>query len=300
MPNGYLEPFNSLNRVKIVKGRVYDAVELLSSDTIIHNSEGYERWSRDFILFLNTLLCSTKEERLYRPDWNEKHWDFWASRKVIVLGGGITAGPCGDILKRLLSQAKCAQDREFIFPKESATLPMLGAVLATPGVINGKILGLDYGHSGVKSALFTIKDREVITKEDFPVIRVNRNFSMTDTTDHYMDEKQLDNLFYGSLENQLQQAGREVDGVAISIANYIQDGVVVPRGMYGYLGKDLLLRVYKILDSHGISQKHFVIQHDGTAAANCFSNYDKCGVLIMGSAIGGGFPYKKLALCTKM
>lgn len=300
MPNGYLEPFNSLNRIKMKQDRIYDAVELLSSDTIKRDPEDYERWSRDFIQFLNILLCSTEDDRVLRDDWGDEHWEFWSSRKVIVLGGGITAGPCGEILKRLLPKAICSKKRAFIIPKESSSLPMLGAVLATPGITNGRILGLDYGHSGVKSGLFTVHNSEVVNKKEYPVISVEREFSMTNTTNHYMEKNLLDDLFYGSLERLLEHNDCKIDGVAISIANYIQNGIVVPRGMYGYLGSDLLERIYSILGRFSIDRQNFVILHDGTAAANCFSDYEDCGVLILGSAIGGGFPYKKLALSTKL
>ncbi len=325
MPHGYLEPFNSLNRLN-------NSVNALSSDIFIEFTEEnrcdlivpedlskdkyffylnslayndatprgdlareiFNRWILSLSNFLKLLLQANSEERLAHRDWEKEHWDFWKSRETIVLGGGLTMGYLGKKIVSNIAPYLIEINKNVIIPRWRYELPIIGAVLNVPGVVNGWILGIDFGHSSIKSQIFRVVNGWVVSSRDLLVSKVERNFLMMDNN-FSCDKKEFSTFFYTSLHSICRKAIKleKISGLGISIANYIQNGFVVNRGLYGNLDGHMTNKIKNIMDLYSINRKNFSIQHDGTAAANCYFYSRKPAVIIFGSAIGGGFPYEE-------
>lgn len=344
MPNGYLETFNSLNRLVLGETTFLNsshpgspqAVSLLSADVLtdrieaqkdklgipasLHRSfyalytgrlaaesgsresalarEILKEWVEHVICFFDVLLQGRRINREARAEWGREHWEFWKSRKTIIIGGGLSMGYMGTLLKRYVEPVLYKLGKNLLLPAVRNSLPMIGAVLAVPGVEEGNILGFDFGHTSVKSALFQVREGLLVSSENRPSVIVKRDFHMAGN-DFSVNPEELRNFFYRVIQEILisEKQFRRVDGVGISIANYVQDGRVVDRGMYGNLayidkpgGADIFTPVSAILKKHNIPPDSLSILHDGTAAANCFFYEKDPAVILFGSAIGGGFP----------
>lgn len=342
MPRGYLETYNSLNR--LVMGEKPDSpqsVELLSSDVLTDTIETYkdelqipddmhrsgygafvsalaesdrtergdrarlilDQWVDNAVRFFDILLTGRAVHRDLRKGWEDIHWQWWKNRKTIVIGGGLTKGYSGRELEKKLEHFLRSTGRKLIMPEHRGDLPILGALIAVPSVTEGQILGMDYGHTGVKRAIFMVEEGRVKKMIPLPYVPVERTFHMTGS-DFSIDPLYLRDFTFGVLDSSLELAFQkgEVKGVGISMANYIQAGSVVPRGMYGHLKKEgddgcyIQGEIEDVLKSRGVNPVALSLLHDGTAAANCYFGENDPAVVIFGSAIGGGFPYSRPSL----
>ncbi|MDF1569711.1 MAG: hypothetical protein P1P77_16965, partial [Spirochaetaceae bacterium] len=222
--------------------------------------------------------------------------------------GGLSLGYFGYAIKAALCRDHAEGRREFIFPRRRAILPMAGAALMVGSdrdvSDDGGIVALDFGHSSVKSGLFTRSANQLVDYIPLGQTPTPRNFSMLDGIWHAENES-LRAFFFGRIHSAVQEAELRdgpLVGLGISIANYVQNGRVVPRGLYGFLkrdnadedsdiGADIGSEIAGLARRIGLGEEDYSFMHDGTAAAVPYAGLPgRTAVIVLGSAIGGGFP----------
>jgi hypothetical protein len=249
---------------------------------------------------LLTLKRGDAVNREARPDWDASYWDHWHSIRLVLFGGGlisgyylrlaITPGIVIALLRIIGPQAMKELNLRVNIAGNAGSLPLIGAAChlsmeAGCGVV------LDFGGSFVKRALIFYEQDDTMHDRSLPSIPVQ-----------WTEEGQTENLFRFMADviadtwRQAYNAGRMPSRlIPVSIAAYIRDGQPLERqgGIYA------ALRLLSANTEHSLSEAvskrlgsavQIRLLHDGTAAASSYAGSEQTAVMMLGTAIGIGFP----------
>lgn len=255
-------------------------------------------------LILLTLKQGLPENRAVRDDWSDKHWDYWANIKDVILTGGLVSGLLG---KRFKEQIHYVFDLAGVKPynfslyENSSHIGAMGCSRIIKE--NDKTFAvLDLGQTNIKRCIIRKRGGEIAsitTLNTLPSMNMDLTFGNTqDNYDKAMElHRYLLNVISDSCKN-LELSDLEQGEVIISIANYVIGGELNPnRG--GYAKLHLLADDYADLLSHELSSRmhrpyRVRLIHDGTANALNFAGKEDAVCLSVGTAFGVGFPQIKL------
>ncbi|MGN6700547.1 MAG: hypothetical protein ACTHMR_20525 [Thermomicrobiales bacterium] len=236
-----------------------------------------------------------------RPDWDDSYWAHWASVTTVVLGGGMLSGWLGPPVvahaARTLRQAgmtDCAV-RRAAWP---ALLPLVGAARTVPPACRS-MLTFDFGQRCVKRACATYTDgtlTELRLSPYLPVRDITAAIGADPTSAQVagLGEELVSTL--AATWQLAQAAGRQPDPVCtVSIASYVRDGQPLPRqgGPYAALHRlspnlaDWLAGRLSVALGRPFAVR---LLHDGTAAAHPQAGAAHAAVIMLGTALGVGFP----------
>ncbi len=236
-----------------------------------------------------------------RPDWTDGDWERWAAIRWVWLGGGLAQGSLGALI---VEHARaCLQElhgREAIrlacspFPQEMA---LLGAARYLPAGGRGALV-LDCGHTLVKRAFVTLENGQLAGERHFSPILVPLTHLGNPTPQPGPERgRQVLNLVVEAIARTWAEAKAEGLGpgpeVMLSVAAYVEDGRLLGNGLYANISA--LERDTRPLLSAAASQRigkavrvHPI--HDGTAAAALHAGTPEAAVILVGTALGVGFP----------
>ncbi len=251
-------------------------------------------------LILLTLRTGLKENRFVRDDWDERHWQYWADVKNLILTGGLASGLLG---KRFKERIHYVFDVAGVKPY-NITLFENSSHVGTMGctkLIKDKdkaFAVLDFGQTNIKRCLVRKRGGEVssITTLD-TVPSVNMDLTFSDTRENYDRALELHRYLLNVICDtckDIELSKEETGEVIISIANYVVGGEL-NRRRGGYAKLHLLCDDYASLLSHELSSRmhrpyRVRLVHDGTAIALNFSGSEDTVCMSIGTAFGVGFP----------
>ncbi len=280
---------------------------ILSDDVLKHRIATIlsTKYGNRLGLILLTLRTGLKENRAVRDDWDDRHWQYWADVKNLILTGGLASGLLG---KRFKEQIQYVFDVAGIKPYNISLFENsshVGAMGCTK-LIEEKdkaFAVLDFGQTNIKRCLIRKRDGEVssITTLD-TVPSLNMDLTFSDTRENYDRALELHRYLLNVICDTCKDvdlAKEETGEVIISIANYVVGGEL-NRRRGGYAKLHLLCDDYASLLSHELSSRmhrpyRVRLVHDGTAIALNFSGCEDSVCMSIGTAFGVGFPDIKLS-----
>jgi hypothetical protein len=256
---------------------------------------------RDLGYVLLVLKRGDAINRAARPEWDVGHWARWGAVRRAWLGGGLLSGGMG---RPVVQQARRVLGRGG-FPdlylrvaSRPAELPLLGAArhLAQQ---DGVAAVLDMGGSRVKRARVVLQAGRVTALRRMPDLASPWSDPEREDGDAEQRAIQLVARMAAIIAGTWQKLQRRGDlpaaTIPVSVAAYVRDGHPVPAqgGLYiqvlpavKNLENALSRRVSEALDR----PLRVKLLHDGTAAANVYSGQPRAAVIMMGTALGIGFP----------
>lgn len=249
------------------------------------------------LIFL-TLKKGEKENRDYRQDWEDKHWDYWSKVQKVILAGGLASGILGKRIKDWVEHIfMLANEKpyEIILPKTTSNAALVGcsSYIKESNSVN---LVFDLGQSYIKRGIAFIKDGSLQDLENLskvPSKHVDweeQDEAIERSEGYKLHEYLVNTIYHTYLEADKGPIGSEI---VISIANYVNNGVLLDnRG--GYAKLTYLADNYEKYLAEAISKKlnrdmQVKLVHDGTAVAAAFREYGDAVCISLGTAFGVGF-----------
>jgi hypothetical protein len=257
-----------------------------------------ETFGRRLGYVLLTLKRGDRASRDARPDWSSLHWSRWAATERVWLGGGLVGGNLGSYVARHAGEVvREGGIRHFGVRTSShgAALPLVGAARYVPPGTGSAVI-LDFGSTAVKRARAILKNDEITEIHRLPSRPAWR--PLVDAPESAAGET-AENLIH-DMTKQIAETWRTAHmidsstakAIPVSVAAYVKDGHPL-TGAYGTashitgsLEAELGLRVSTEL---GTSIRIRLL-HDGTAAAAAYAGQENAAVIMMGTALGVGFP----------
>lgn len=259
-----------------------------SSDS--HIREAAQKIEKQFAHNLHHVLLTLKRgDRINRQagtDWDDSYWDHWRDIQRIWLGGGLMSGHLGrqivDDLRRDFQTGYAVS----LDPHGDA-LPMVGAARCVPPGYPSALV-FDFGGSFVKCSR-AIYERGALTElyrlESIPTPPLTEG-----------QPQALFDFFVSTIVNTWEQAGGSFAPIIpISLAAYVRDGQPLERqgGLYASL-RHVADNVQQAL-SEAVSERlgkktSAMLLHDGTSAALTYAGSPQTAVIMIGTAMGVGFP----------
>ena len=314
---------NSLNRLRLEAAALPDAVrgktgyELLSTTALealiqSYTSETavfYEQVARKanwaieiartlgdrlgWLLFV--LIHNDRYTWQANPEKPPAYWTYWSGVRSVYLGGGLVRGQAGEIIA---AQAQATLHRFANDPDSRVTqaaypqyLPLLGAARIVQAGQRASVL--DFGGSSVKRAIAHY------TNHAFSRLQI-REALPSDFPTRADDAR----LIFERMVDILVQAYAEADSpmIPVSIAAYVNERgqpALAQGGIYMQLAQ--LTTDVPTAFSQAVSERlgtpvEVKLVHDGTAAALYYAPIDHAAVIMMGTALGSGYPVGRTAL----
>lgn len=229
---------------------------------------------------LAILVRGDTESREARPEWDETYWQHWSSIKRVYLGGGLAWPEVCAAASEVLRHAGADVDID-LAPFPSAR-PLIGAARLLPMPVERAVV-MDFGQTWTKSALAIYENGELTRLERPEPIPASR-LSGTD----YIA------WMAGVIATTLPP-GVATTGICVSSylderqhpAVYASGGRFAPiqgrvENLRLWLSEEVSRRVGRSCD--------ISLFHDATAAAIGLSPHQHAAVVMLGTALGVGFP----------
>lgn len=319
---------NSLNRLRLeaeslplpanVRGKAaYELLSSLALDGLIQLHTGdvaafYEQaalgaeWAVELAQTLGTRLgtllavLARNDTRTHKanPDKPAAYWAHWAGIRAVCIGGGMARGRVGAIIaaqaQATVRSLADAPGYQVVQAEHPQYLPLLGAARTVQACNRASIL--DFGGSYVKRAIAHYSSGWLS--------RLQLRASLP--TDLPADDDDA-RLMFERMVDIMAQSYAEVDSptMPISIAAYV-DQCGQPRlsqsGIYMRLAR--LTPDVPAAFSQAISERlrtpvEVRLLHDGTAAALAYAPLEQAAVIMLGTALGSGYPVARPGLALR-
>lgn len=238
-----------------------------------------------------------------REDWTKKHWDYWGQVKNIIFTGGLCNGDLGKRLKyyieKVFAEANTSKYNIEI-AQEPSLVSMIGAARHLPKKCS-KGLVFDFGQTLVKRGFAKYQDKnlkEIYQFSSLTAKHVEARKFASEKQEKIAAEKLKDYIIsvIKRTWDEVEKKGFEpCTTISISIANNLVDGKFFGGG-YGKLRlikNDVQQLIATELSDLIGEEIEILFIHDGTAAADAFSEKEDSVMLTFGTAIGVGFPVAK-------
>jgi hypothetical protein len=256
------------------------------------------RIGRNLGYVLLTLKRGDSVNRATRGEWDDSYWEHWAGIKQVWLGGGMVSGRLGLIVR----EHALTVMREGDFPDYTirlspyaAALPLVGAARYAPTTCQTAVV-FDFGSTLIKRAYASYRDG-ALTELCCPSPHLT-GWEQIERSSNDPAERatQLLDRMVAVFATTWRSAGRSLAGpILASVAAYVQDGhpMLAQGGAYyqlqhvtDHLQTTLAQRVSDRLGE----PVDVLLLHDGTAAATAYAGMENTAVVMLGTALGIGFP----------
>jgi hypothetical protein len=253
-------------------------------------------------LLLTLLKRGDPASRAARPDWQEAHWVFWRSRRVIWLGGGLLAGALGPIAAAAAEHALHAAglvEMRVRCAAQAAHLPLWGVARSAPAEATAMAV-FDFGQTRVKRGLARYAGGRLLGLAPLPALDSGcghvRRFAYFPGAAARQAERMV--AIMAATWREARDAGWPLgDSVGVSAATYLVDGHPPPGyGVLSCYGRLQLLSpnvradLGRRLRAALGRPLRLRLEHDGAAAALALAGERKAAVILLGTALGVGFP----------
>lgn len=240
---------------------------------------------------LLVLRQALTEQRADRPGWDADFWQYWSSISTIRLGGGLVSGAGGlhvaEAARALLLRA--GESVDVAVADHPAYLPLIGLARSVVDDVETAHV-YDFGGTRVKRARAFYAGQALVRLEVEPPLTLNWSGLP-------LEPAARGAAVMAHLVDMI--AIKTAPSVAISIAAYVHEGqpLLSQSGIYHHMAH-ISTNVARDL-SEKISERwqqsvHIPLLHDGTAAACALSGGAAEAVIMMGTALGVGFPQAQI------
>jgi len=258
------------------------------------------RLGRNLGYILITLHRGDVANRAARPDWGAREWDLWAQIHPIWVGGGLTRGLFGAQLvtaaRELLAELGYADQIRLARAAYGGTVALVGAARYLPAVITTGLC-FDFGQTLIKQGIVRV-DRGTLTQlhtlAPFPVPWDWENYHDTGQAIPAVDVLDFSvTVLVEALAAARAQGHTPGPDIMVSCASYIHQGRLMGNGLYARM-QTLADNVGALIAEHLMERTgrawrvHLI--HDGAAAASVYAGAQEAAVIVIGTALGVGFP----------
>ena len=228
-----------------------------------------------------------------RPDWEPRHWAYFAAREQVFLGGGLLAGPLGEAVVASAVAAVEAQPVPLIVRRaaQPAALPLLGLARGAPAG-HRQLLLFDFGHSSLKRGVAHFDDQSRLAGLTL------LSHQELNLLGHELSPTRLLALLVTRLVESWQEsealglAPAPVWGVALA-AHLLAGGEIELGQVSGYGRLRQLGRYLPVLLAEAVSARlgrpvTCFCLNDAVAAASFYAGHTATLVLTLGTGIGTG------------
>ncbi len=235
--------------------------------------------------------------RAARREWDDSYWNHWHGVRQVWLGGGLVSGRLGPHIAQhaeaVLKETGVSDYTVQVSPHTLA-LPLVGAARYAPTACP-TVLVFDLGHTMIKCARAIYEHDELRTLHRLPSCPT-RWAEIGQTSE---DPTQQATRFLRHIVSIITTAWHRAkmppsSPILAGVAAYVQNGhPITARGAYGQLRhithnlqSELAQRIRAQLEA----AVDVMLIHDGTAAAAAYAGMENTAVIMMGTALGIGFP----------
>jgi len=261
------------------------------------------RLGRNLAYILLTLHRGDEINRAARADWGPGEWEHWSRIRRIWLGGGVISGDLGEEIvahaNATLRETNCGTDLTVARAPRPRNMALLGAARYLPpqNVPEWHALCMDFGQTSAKCAVATVVQGTLRRLLWFPSVPVSWQWRNDPTAGRDIDGRDVLDFAARAVAGGVGRAqARGLDvvaDVAISIAAYTDGGRLLGNGIYARMSRlatDIRpMLAARVRDLGGGLRRHYIV-HDGTAAAALHAGMPHSAVIVVGTALGVGFP----------
>ncbi len=239
--------------------------------------------------------------RAARSEWDDSYWNHWAKIKRIWLGGGLVSGRLGPVIQQhvaaIIEEAGIDNYTAKISPYTSA-LPLVGAARYAPSNCKTALV-FDFGNTMIKRALAVYKNNQLTKLRPLPSYPICWPKIEPASNDPAQQAARLFSHLVSLIIDAWHKARKvgllSSSPIIASMGAYIRDGhpSAAQGGGYTQLRRitnnlqiELAQRVSTLLNE----AIEVLLIHDGTAAATSYAGEKNTAVIMMGTALGVGFP----------
>lgn len=239
--------------------------------------------------------------RAARPDWDESYWAHWAAIRAISLGGGVVSGHLGPRLVAHAARTMLAAgmaDCELRVAPWPALLPLIGAARSVPPGGQAALV-FDFGQSFVKRAVARYDGEALAGLRLLPPVPSRWTTPAPDTVLAPEQVERLGEHLVAVMAATWREAGDDAPALTpvlgVSIASYVRDGQPLPRqggphAALHTLAPNLARWLAGRLGARLGRAVELLLIHDGTAAGRAIAGGEEAAVIMLGTALGSGFP----------
>jgi hypothetical protein len=273
---------------------------LVSEDRVVRDAaEGLGRCiGRNMGYILLTLKRGDPVNRAARAEWDDSYWEHWSRIKQVWLGGGMVSGRLGAAIRDHASAViREADIRDYtlrISPYASM-LPLVGVARYAPSRCQTALV-FDFGSTLIKCGNASYSDGALLKLRCLPSRPTELARIEHASKDPADQAAQLLDHMVSVIVDTWRLAGRSVSSpILASVAAYIQDGhpLSAQGGAYMQLRhvtdhvQTALARQLSARLGEAVDVSLF---HDGTAAAATYAGTRDAAIIMVGTALGIGFP----------
>ena len=245
-----------------------------------------------------TLKRGDAANRRAREEWDDSYWAYWASIREIWLGGGLVSGHLGRRLRQyaqaVLAEAG-ATDCALHLSAYPSVLPLVGAARCFPPESQAGLV-FDFGHSYIKRACALYEGGTLVALRLLSPLAADWTELAEDPASQAGRwAERVVNVVADTWQAACTSGLTPAPVMVASIASYVVDGqpAAYDRGIYAQL-RVISDNLGRWLAQHvGERLGHPVeidLLHDGTAAARTYAGTAHAAVIMLGTALGVGFP----------
>ena len=256
-------------------------------------------FGRALAFLLLVLKRGDAPNRQARDDWDDSYWAHWRGIRQVVLGGGLVSGSLGrhllPYMQDLLTQygADCSVE----VARHASLLPLIGGARSLPAGLSAALV-CDFGQSRIKRACAIFQDGTLLVLRTLPAVPVAWAMDEGVAQAAGRAERLAGSMARSILAThaEARNEGIEIDpAVVVSVASYVEAGRPLPRQGGPFADMHMLdLPLDRWLAAR-LSERmkqpvELTLLHDGTAAARAYGEAAGTTVIMLGTALGIGFP----------
>jgi len=259
-----------------------------------------QRLGRNLGYILLTLRRGDTVNRAARPDWTAEDWEHWAKIERVWLGGGLMSGALGELIVRSardrLAEYGYAGQLQVECSPYGEMMAVLGAGRYLPASTRAALC-LDFGQTTIKRACLEFEDGVMVRVRRFESLARDVDELPTTATPGPDAGRKVLGMMREAIAQTLDEAvARGITPGAdlmLSVAAYVQGGRLLGNGLYASLNaladdaRPLLADAIHAQTGQ-VMRVHLI--HDGTAACTLYAGIQNAAVIVVGTALGIGFP----------
>jgi hypothetical protein len=271
-----------------------------SADAAVREAAGevVRRLALNMGYILWTLKRPDPATRAARSDWDDTYWTVWQQQiETVILGGGLlsddTIGACFiDQLSRFCREHGLYTPMICEPPCCRRLMPLIGVARTVP--CNGECAAtvvFDFGCSYVKRGVARYADHSLVDLEQLPTLPASADGSAQEVFDFVVETIVATHKAFALTAHSAPPTAV----IPVSVAAYVNDGQPYDYQSRGYAATRQLSDNAAAALSRAVSQRlgmpaRIILLHDGTAAAHMYAGSTKTAVIVLGTAMGIGFP----------
>lgn len=254
------------------------------------------RLGRNLGFILLTLHRGDAVNRAARAEWVEADWAHWSQVRHIWLGGGVMSGDLGALMveeaRALLQSLGYGGTLRIEITPYRGALSLMGAARYLPAG-SRHALAFDFGHTMVKRARLTLDGTTLVAVEHLPTVPTHwAHRNVPESAQQYSGAEVRD-FVAGVLAQTLRDHPVDGDALVLSVAAYVRGGRLLGNGIYARISDayaDANAALEAAVAARAARAVRLRLIHDGTAAAALHAGMPHAAVIIVGTALGVGFP----------